>query len=317
MRHLASSGGALSALALHCVENENMGFVLHTGMDPEKPWLNRTVKSRNRAEILSRTGSRYAPASPCEGLRDIEESDSPSVFIGKPCDVAGADMLRKKRPDLDGKLGLALSFCCAGTPSTRGTLELLASMNLTPDRLRELRYRGEGWPGGFTARQRNASEERFVSYRESWGRLTSYVPLRCRLCPDGFGRLSDISCCDAWHAYKNDGETSPGLSIILVRTERGREILHRAMAGNRLNLRRISAQDVLKAQRNLLEKRSELFGRLAAMRLFLIPAPQYPGFSLLRAWLRMPILRKLRSFAGTVRRIVQRRLWRGLPHRAA
>lgn len=49
IRFRASSGGALTAIALYCIENENMEFVLHTGMDPIKPWMNTTVPSKNRS----------------------------------------------------------------------------------------------------------------------------------------------------------------------------------------------------------------------------------------------------------------------------
>ena len=67
LRHRGSSGGLLSALALWCLEREDMAFVLHAGMDPDKPWLNKTFTSRTRADLLARAGSRYAPASPCDG----------------------------------------------------------------------------------------------------------------------------------------------------------------------------------------------------------------------------------------------------------
>ena len=106
IRFRASSGGILTALALYCLEQERMGFVLHTGMDEERPWTNKTVQSRNRGELLARTGSRYAPASPCDSLRTIEANDHPCVFIGKPCDTAAVAMLRRQRPELDRKLGL-------------------------------------------------------------------------------------------------------------------------------------------------------------------------------------------------------------------
>jgi len=66
IRYRASSGGALTALALYCLEREGMEFVLHTAKDEQKPWMNYTVQSRSREDLLSRTGSRYSPASPCE-----------------------------------------------------------------------------------------------------------------------------------------------------------------------------------------------------------------------------------------------------------
>ena len=310
IRYQASSGGLLSALSIYCLEREGMRFALHTGMDPDKPWLNRTLQSRTREDILLRCGSRYAPASPCEGLRAIEESEGPCVFIGKPCDTAGASMLRRKRPGLDRNLGLVLSFCCAGTPSTLGTLDLLKSMGVRTDQVCALRYRGEGWPGGFkVSLSGNDRGGRFLPYMASWRRLTKYIAFRCRLCPDGLGRLADITCGDAWHSYQ-DGTTDPGRSIVLVRTSRGREILRRARAAGYVELRPINAQAVLAAQPNLLGKRRQLFGRLLAMRMFLVPVPRLRGFSLFRGWWSLSLPERFRSVAGTIKRILIRSLWR-------
>jgi len=307
-RYQASSGGLLSALSIYCLEREGMRFALHTGMDPDKPWLNRTFQSRTREDILSRCGSRYAPASPCDGLKAIEESEGPCVFIGKPCDTAGASMLRRKRPGLDRNLGIVLSFCCAGTPSTLGTLDLLKFLEVETDRIERLRYRGEGWPGGFRVSFADSAQNRFLPYMESWSRLTKYVPLRCRLCPDGLGRLSDIACGDAWESYR-DGSGDAGRSIVLVRTRRGQEILRRAIEAGYVQVEPIEARAVLAAQRNMLQKRRQLFGRLLAMRLFLVPVPRFEGFSLLRSWARLSLGDQVRSLLGTMRRVALRGLW--------
>ena len=132
IRFKGSSGGILSALALYCLEQEKMKFVLHSGADASAPWINKTLMSVNRSELLAHTGSRYAPASPCDGLNNIEESDGPCVFIGKPCDAAAVAMLRRERPRLDRNLALVLTFFCAGTPSTKGTLDLLTKIRRRP-----------------------------------------------------------------------------------------------------------------------------------------------------------------------------------------
>ena len=162
IRRQASSGGLLSALALDRLEKkEGDGTCLfpRQRMKKVKPWTNKTIQSRNRSWILSRTGSRYAPASPCDELRLIEESDRPCVFIGKPCDTAAVAMLREKRPTLDWNLGLVLTFFCAGTPSTKGTLELMKSLNVGREETGTVRYRGEGWPGRFKVISSNGSGE--------------------------------------------------------------------------------------------------------------------------------------------------------------
>jgi coenzyme F420 hydrogenase subunit beta len=311
IRYRASSGGVLSALALHCLENEGMQFVLHTGADSEQPWMNRTVKSTARAELLSHAGSRYAPSSPCDGLQSIEESDRQCVFVGKPCDAAAVAMLRRQRPELDRKLGLVLTFFCAGTPSTQGTLDLIAALNLDPASIDKVSYRGEGWPGRFTVRRGAGEKPSSLSYAESWNRLTGYRPLRCNLCPDGLGSIADISCGDAWHKHNGDGD--PGRSLVVVRTPRGSEVLQRAMTAGYVDLQRVGARAVVAAQPSLLQRRSELFGRLLAMRLLFIPAPQFTGFPLSHAWIRQPLGIQLRSVLGTIQRILRRGWYKRRP----
>ena len=305
-RFRASSGGILTALALYCIERGGMESVLHTGKDEEQPWLNRTVQSRSRQQLLERAGSRYAPSSPCEGLALVENSSAPCVFIGKPCDVAAVAALRKTRPALDRNLGLVLTFFCAGTPSTQGTLDLATAPG-SSGRMIDLRYRGDGWPGEFKARWEDGSEKR-ISYEQSWGSLTSYRPLRCNLCPDGLGQLADISCGDAWDEY-DPKRPSPGVSIVLVRTARGQRILRQAIDAGYITLQPAGPERVLAAQKNLLSRHRELFGRLLALRLLGIPVPRYLGFSLFSGWMGLPPARKLRTIAGTLRRALRRRWW--------
>lgn len=308
IRHEASSGGILSALSLYCLEQENMSTVLHTGVDEATPLVNKTQLSTSRGEVLSRAGSRYSPSSPCDGLKDLIKRDRPSVFVGKPCDAAAVAMLRRKDPELDKKLGLVLTFFCAGTPAVQGTLDLAKSMNIEPDDIGSVRYRGQGWPGLFRVVNKNGTRAESKSYLDSWSRLTSYRSLRCNLCPDGLGRIADISCGDAWHS-SHDGK-DPGRSLVLVRTERGRNILHRAIAAKYVTLMPASPSAVLSAQSSLLQRRRELYGRLFGLRLLLMPTPQFTNFSLKKSWLQLPLVRRMQTISGTFRRALVRAWWR-------
>jgi coenzyme F420 hydrogenase subunit beta len=310
IRYKGSSGGVLTALAVYCLEHEGMTGVLHTDSTLGESWKNRTVLSSSREEVLSCAGSRYAPAAPCEGLNRIEVSEGQCVFIGKPCDAAAVTMLRRERPGLSNQLGLVLTFFCAGTPSTKGTLDLLQSIDVNAQEVSSLNYRGEGWPGNFRVKLSSESGQRSMTYDESWSKLTSYRPLRCNLCPDGLGRLADISCGDAWHAYDQNG--NPGRSLVLVRTARGKEILERAMAAGYVTLVAAKVEAVRSAQPGLLQRRKELFGRLLALRLLMIPVPRFSNFFLFHSWLRLPMKRKAITIAGTFRRALVRGWWR--PH---
>jgi len=304
IRSKGSSGGILSALALYCLEREAMEFVLHTAADPGMPWLNQTVRSATRETLLNRTGSRYAPASPCDGLESIQAAGKPCVFIGKPCDVAAVNSLRQNRPGLDANIGIVLTFFCAGTPSTNGTLGLLKSFNLSKEEVGSLRYRGDGWPGEFKVVKKENGAEHCLPYSEAWSRLAKHTPLRCRLCPDGVGRVADISCGDAWHRTSNG--TDPGWSVVIVRTSKGQDVIRKAAATGYVELIPLTPESVLAGQSRLLSKRKQLFGRLLALALMRRARPRFVNFSLFRSWLDIPLSAKVRSVGGTVRRCLAR-----------
>ena len=196
VRFNGSSGGLATALALYCLEKGGMSGVLHTGPDAEQPLKNKTHFSQSRTELLERTGSRYAPASPCDGIGQIEVASGPSVFIGKGCDVEAIRKAQALRPELDAKIGIAIGIFCAGTPSTQATLDLLTRLGADPGGVAAIHYRGKGWPGHFTVTMRDGRPPVSIPYMEAWGFLQKYRPYRCYLCPDATAELADISCGD-------------------------------------------------------------------------------------------------------------------------
>lgn len=317
LRHAASSGGAASALALYCIEKEGMHGTLHINSKPEVPYQNHTVLSRTRAEFMAATGSRYAPASPCDGLAMVEEAPAPCVFIGKPCDVAATSKARQLRPRLDENLGLTIAIFCAGTPSTRGTLEMLAAMGVEdPAQVTSVRYRGIGWPGKATASFQgdgNKCETRELSYEESWGDiLQKHRQWRCYLCLDHSGEFADIAVGDPW--YRTIGTDEPGSSLILARTERGRRILEGAVGAGYLAREPREPHTVPDSQRFFPPLRGKIWGRLWALRLAGAPLPRYRNMPMFRFWWReLGFVEKLKSFLGTWRRVARKGLRRRAP----
>jgi coenzyme F420 hydrogenase subunit beta len=303
LRWAGSSGGAVTALAAYALERLDMALVVHTGMDPDEPWRNRTVVSVDRAELLEHCGSRYVPSSPVEALDVIEAADRPCVFIGKPCDVAAVDALRRQRPVLDRNLGLVLSFFCAGPPPTGASRRLAAELGF-PDRtaIAGVRYRGRGWPGEFTVTSVDGRSAH-LEYEESWGRLVQTPrQLRCSLCPDGLGGLADVTGGDAWHRSE---EGSDGISLILARTARGAQVVRAAITDGYLDATVSDAERVVRAQ-PLTRRRMLVPARTAALRTVGLPAPRYPGFRLSAAAHGLGPRAWAKEYLGMLRRIVTR-----------
>lgn len=311
IRFDGSSGGLASALALYCIENEGMRGVVHVGNDSEEQYKNKSTFSRTRDDILATTGSRYSPASPCDLFQAIEDAEGACVFIGKPCDLEGLRKTQSIRPGLSKNIGVAIGIFCAGTPSTQGTVDLLAKYGISHEDVEELRYRGRGWPGSFSVRLKSDSEWlELATYEEAWDFLQAYRPYRCHVCPDGTSEFADISCGDPW--YRSIDADEPGKSLVLVRSEKGREIVKGAIKAGYIQLTPVEPEILERSQKELLRKRGAIWGRVTTMKTLGIPAPHFQGFSLLQNWLKLSGGQKIRSILGTAKRIITRNYFRSL-----
>ena len=310
IRHKSSSGGAISAIALYCLEKAGATGVLQVTADAQQPHLNVTEMSNNRESIIAASGSRYSPASPCEKLALLEKGESKGVFVGKPCDVAAARNIAEKNKELCKNLFLTISCFCAGTPSTSGTREMLKQMGIENDNcLKKLRYRGYGWPGNTVADFFNGQqiESKEISYEKAWGDvLQKYRQWRCHICPDRTGEFADISAGDPW--YK-DTDDENGQSLILIRTPKGREIFQDALANGYLKAKKIKPELLPMSQVHLKNARARIWGQLLALKITRTPAPTYTGFGLKEFWQKeLTLSGKIRSVLGTIRRVYRKNL---------
>lgn len=308
LRHRGSSGGVTSALALHSLASTGAEAVVHSGPRPGQVLFNDAVRSTTREELLERAGSRYSPASPCEGLAP---GAGPVAFVGKPCDVAGARALQEQGALRDTEVRLTIAIFCAGAPSTQATLDYLASEgSVEGEALEELRYRGHGWPGNFVARGRSGHQVE-SSYAASWAKLQAGRPWRCRICPDHTGEFADISVGDPWHTPPRPGEA--GRSLVVARTARGLAAVEAAIAAGVVVLERVPERLLPASQEELRKTRRAVYGRVLAMRLARVPAPRFVGMALASTWRSSPLGELLRSLLGTLRRLRRYGLTRSRP----
>jgi len=279
--------------------------VLHTVADVKNPVANNAVFSTNRTSVLKAIGSRYAPAAPCAGLEFISKSKRKCVFIGKPCDVSALRNVQAIDISVRENVGFAIGIFCAGTPSQKGTLDLLCKNAVELNTVRALNYRGNGWPGWFCAKSECGNDLK-VPYPESWSFLQKYRPFRCYLCADGTSETADVSCGDAWYLR---GKEENGISLIIVRNENGRRILHSAVEKGFITVRQVANQNVFRSQEQLFSRQKEIWGRLQTLKAFGIPVPKYVGWPLARNWISLSMSLKVKSVGSTLKRIMQRKLF--------
>jgi len=310
IRHKGSSGGAVTALALYTIEQEKFHGALHVKARKDNPALNEAAISKNRDELMQGAGSRYAPASIGDKLSLVAEAPNQCAIIGKPCDIAGALKTADFIPALKEKIGLTISIFCAGTPSHEGTKALLDRLSpKDPATLTKLDYRGEGWPGDMRAKWslEGRTETKSISYSEGWGKiLQQHRQWRCHTCADHTGEYADISVGDPWHIPS--GGNKPGKSLIVIRSERGRQLLQKIKDSGYLFLEKKDPEVLFKAQPNLFATKGAVWGRSLALKASGLRAPDQTASSF-HCWLALPIKAKIQSVFGTGKRIFKKKLY--------
>jgi coenzyme F420 hydrogenase subunit beta len=310
LRHKASSGGALSGLTIHLLETGMVDAVLHIGVAHSDPILNEYKISTTRAQVTENAGSRYAPGAPVLGLKKALSQHSSVAFIGKPCDVVAIRKLSEVDSEVKEKIKYCLSFMCAGVPSITGTQEVLKKLETTKDQLLSFKYRGDGWPGMATAKRRDGTE-RSMSYDDSWGNiLNKHLQFRCKVCYDGTGEFSDITCADAWYGnssgYPSFNEAQ-GRSLILARTRIGQALLESAIHSGAIETTSLEKSDLHKIQPYQANRKKFALSRILGIKASGKLSPQYSFPSMFRLSWMASFKDNLKSFVGTFKRSLQNR----------
>ena len=308
LRFVGSSGGLISALAEFALESGKVDAVLTNTANSDEPLRNMATLARNKAEVRSAAGSRYAPSSPLHDLDRLLSAGERIFFIGKPCDVSALRQLALVDPRVSQVFPYMVAFFCGGIPSQLGTDEIVRQLGQDPARVETFRYRGSGWPGTV----RSVSDDGSVaemSYEESWGSILSKrVQFRCKICPDAVGGAADIACADAWFGGESgypQFDDKPGRSLVMTRTQAGQKLLEEAVRANVIKTESASIDDVALMQPSQLRRKALIRARTAAIALLMRPRPRVTGLDVGLAARGASLMDQLRNFAGTALRVLR------------
>lgn len=307
IRYKASSGGVISSLAICLLDTKRVDGILHVGQEEDSFLYNKLCVSYTRDDVLKRSSSRYAPAAVFDEIIEIlESSEHNYAFIGKPCDIAGLKNLLKEYPKYSNRIKYFLSLFCAGMPSYNATKKILTSFNSKEFPI-YLKYRGDGWPGYFTAKYDDGSICR-MSYNDSWGKVLGRdLNFRCKICPDGIGLLADISFGDSWKTKDGypDFSESNGVNFCFVRTLRGQHLMEEAMNLGYLQVENIKEEEIRNIQRYQYIRRQYVGWRYLVVQSFTGNILCFKGLSLLRIMNKVNFVKIVKEIRGTVLRMIK------------
>ncbi len=270
IRFNSASGGFVTGLILYMMSKGLCDGGLVSCSNSKDALISDTFIALDRETLLGCRGSRYTPVSACGALEEVLERPGRYVFIGTPCNIEGLRNLQSQYKELEERIVLSLGFICAGMASRSSTRSFLKRYGADEKEIKKIYYRGNGWPGSFTAYGDNDEivlRRPLLTYKnkEVIGDELFYLvardhPLRCHNCTDHWAQYADISVSDPWTPDNLETENI-GNSSIIIRSDKGRQIVREAIDSGFFNVtRKLSINDIYNQQQNVVQNSERAAG---------------------------------------------------------
>ena len=308
IRHLGSSGGAITAISSWLLKSGRVNSVLNTVYSNKEPISTESKISNNLDELPDGAGSKYSPSSPLSILGGLRGKGGVHAIIGRPCDISTLRRAIESSNDFCKEKFVLIAFFCAGTPSRKGNEELLEYIGIdNPEEVIKFRHRGNGWPGFTTAILRDGTSKQ-CTYNEAWGGiLRRHTNALCKICPDGIGEQADIVAADAWYGDSGgypDFDEKDGRSLLISRSEVGLSLVKAAIKEGALISEPLSIREIDAMQPGQLNRRKQLRMRVLAFKFLGRKTPSY-NLSALKKYERgMSRVNKIKVFFKTLKKII-------------
>jgi coenzyme F420 hydrogenase subunit beta len=303
IRFRGSTGGVMTALAIHLLESQAVDFILHVRASPKQPMRTIQQISRTRDDVLAGTGSRYGPAAALVDIQDLLERGERFALFAKPCDVGALRLLARQDPRVDQLCRFMISMVCGGASALGKSVHVLETFGLTEDELTLFRYRGFGNPGP-TRMETKDGRSFEMTYNDMWAEESTWqIQSRCKICPDAIGESSDLAISDVWPGGGPTGEDA-GFNGIIARSPRGAVLLQEALdAGVLVFDHEMSARDLDGVQPHQVRKKRAVWSRLAGMRAAGSPTPAVTGLRIAELAAENTLAENLTEARGTRDRV--------------
>jgi len=259
IRKNATSGGVITTLIAKLIKKKeyDRAFVLPFDTFTGKPV--RLESTANIQKIIRSAKSKYIPASIYNIITTLSKADDKKyIIVGTPCQILGIKKYLKQK-NINEKNVLFLGLFCDKTLSFNFIKFIKDIYSEKNEKLVRFEYRSKekgGWPGHSKACFNSGRE--FTIDRNVRMRVKPYFQLeRCIFCTDKLNRLADISFGDC---YIKGEEDFYGKSSIIVRTEKGRQILKRY--SYLFDLKEASIDEIRKSQRLMSKKTNVEYSKI-------------------------------------------------------
>jgi coenzyme F420 hydrogenase subunit beta len=258
IRYSSASGGLVTAMLVHLLEQGVIDGALVTKMDEDNPLRPQPFIARSREEIIDASKSKYCPVALNSELKEILREKGRFAVVGLPCHVQGIRKAQKIDEGLKERIVIVLGIFCGMAWNFRATETLLQKLNILVKDVDALSYRGGGWPGKMLIKLKDGGLKE-LPYPYPLNKFDidfkSFTPSRCILCTDALSELADVSFGDADFSLRDKEKI--GKSVVITRSLAGEQLLQSAIAEKLVELEKITGEDIIQLRKNLLLRKKK------------------------------------------------------------
>lgn len=255
VRHNATSGGVVNALARYLISHKIVESVLMVRYSCESPIESAAYAiDSDNIDLLEKRArdfsSRYVSVPLLSVLKAYEEKYRTIAIVGTPCQIKAVNLLIAKhvmRFDRIIKIGIA----CSGGMSYLATKEYKRRQKTVEAKMY---YRGDGWPGKncLISANRTIESSHLGSMFERMFSSQIFKNPGCHFCTDQFAEEADISFCDFWNAEERKSEHEGNSCVIVRNAFLGKVIADMESEGYIHKVRNLCEQEIIQTQRSVL-----------------------------------------------------------------
>ena len=231
IRRGGASGGMVTTILLHLLEQKEVDGAVVLDFSDTKPWFPKVKIVSERTEIIKAAQSKYFIYPQNKILNSIRESTANKIaYVGLPCQIHGIKKAIQQRIPGTEKIKYVLGIYCGNNLYYGATLSLFKRFGFADlSQIKRIAYREGYYPGHFVVEGKNAKRGRVDKFLFNYLSFF-FTPLRCLFCIDLTSEFADLSIGDGWRGVYSE-DNIEGRSILVVRNHDLLPILEQGMKG--------------------------------------------------------------------------------------
>ena len=197
--------------------------------------------------------------------RNVDRIKGSFACFALPCQVAAIRNYLKEA----GHESFIIGLTCSSQQTIEATYYLLKRLKVKKEDVRELQYRGNGWPSGI---QIECNRNIFIPNNNSlWSEIFHsrfFIRKKCFLCANTLNTASDIVLADPWLEFYLKNE-KVGKTLVVVNSQKASDYLKRCYSDSYIELSPIDANLILQSQLYTIERKRRARNSLKIMTVYI------------------------------------------------